>query len=217
MAAKSGRAVLNRMLFMTCRSAIDARHQGDGEMVRVYRAGICLMVTAETRGEDHAVSNYKQLELDELRKAVSLAESKPEINTEAVTDLALAQPGMATPVQLARFRYSAMACAVRYANLDGLTHVEGDVEYAGERLRAFIVLRFNTNTLPKNLYGALRIRWVNPTANEYLQQGGYRGKAEDLWKFFDHQLRLDECSYLITRFREVQQNSEPVPVAMSAN
>lgn len=219
MAAKSGRALLSRSLYLACRNAVDPRHCEDGEMVRVYRAGVCRAVTEETRGEGKGVYHYKQLSLDELRRAVALAESGQKIEMPGAP---LEESKPPTAQQLARFRFSVMACAVRYADLGRTVHTEqvgeSTVEYSGERLRAFMVTAFNASKLPKSLYAILRSRWVNPTANRFLVEGGFRGpESADSWKFFDHQLTAVECSYLITRFREVQQNSEPAPVALSQN
>ena len=116
----------------------------------------------------------------------------------------------ATFQQLKLVRFYALICAIEYADLSGIVHVEAQSreEHAGFQLQRFIKNTFESKKgmLPSNIYRWLFIRWINPKTHKFLEQGGFRKFTKTPERFFYEYLTPREAQYLITRYREIAAN-----------
>lgn len=108
-----------------------------------------------------------------------------------------------------RLRYHSIRCAIHYAPLQPYKDSDGSKILDGEVLRQWLLLRWRRmERLPTNCLRQMFSDWINPKANEFLCQGGFRRRSTHNKVLYFHRLAVAEASYLIQRFEKIQDTLE---------
>jgi len=117
-----------------------------------------------------------------------------------------------------RLKFHSIRCAIHYVRADEL-HAWSDPDgdgaiLIGEDLRRWIAQRWEgmrrsdayrrvDTPIPPVLLGRLYKKWINPTSNRFLVEGGFKKRSIAPERCYYAQLSSQAVQYLIDRYREM--------------
>lgn len=117
-----------------------------------------------------------------------------------------------------RLQFHAIRCAIHYIRAEDLkawSDPDGDGEVlTGDSLRWWIARRWEGSrvtdvyrnmelAIPKAILDRLYTRWINPTSNRFLVEGGFKRRSVAPARCYYRELSADAVRYLIARYREM--------------
>ncbi len=188
------RSELNKLLYNVARNIVGGQTDNEGEAVRLVRARLCRDATALTRGKTRAIGNYKDLSETELGAAIRLGEEEYKTNGHP-----------ASTKQLRFLASMAIQSALYETDMNDYLYETSIGPLAGNELLSHMRLVNSASKLPKEIFQELCKRWINPTLNSWLAQGGFRKQPSDASMFFMNSLSTKEASYLIGRMQKAKE------------
>lgn len=195
MAQTKQKTKLYKALYNAARRCIDSAYRNNPEAVKALRDQTC---------EEMFGRPYRELTKSELIDAineldvVSGKENPTNIKKPAASDR-----------QLKMLRFYALYCAIRYFDFDGYKYQDSETGeiYKGERLRMHIRYLFDIGTwLPPNIWRHLFQDWINPRAQKFLVEGGFKKFYKNAHSLYYEHLTPDEAQYLLQRFKQIYTN-----------
>lgn len=131
---------------------------------------------------------------------------------------------LATKNQVDMFHFYSMSVALSYCPMDNWSYKDSEtnVELKGADLRTVLKDQFSNRNLrlPKSIVRRIFEEWINPKANQFLMEGGYRKIVTNPKRVYYEQLKNEEIRYLISRFQLIYNelsNKDAKPIIPSNN
>lgn len=165
---------------------------------------------------DHTCWNHFQKAYDDLEDF--------EIQTLIEEFNDFRKENLATKNQVDMFHFYSLSVALHYCPMDGWSYKDSDtnVELKGNELRQVLQDQFSNRNLrlPKSIVGRIFEEWINPKANQFLMEGGYKIIVRNPKQIYYEQLKNEEIRYLISRFQLIHNelsNKNAKPIKPSNN
>ena len=116
------------------------------------------------------------------------------------------QKKFASKNQHNNLRYTALSCALFYADYDTASFTVDGVSLKGLALKEFVQKCNSNNDIPNEIKAWMYKSFINRKIHDFLKEGNFRyqHKAPKYPDFFDfYTLNVEECNYLIIRFRKM--------------